>query len=184
MTNYYSIFALANYKPIYLYMNTISNLKRAALFLMISAGTLNVYSQQKTAIEKNIPSLESVSGIWINADTLGIEPSIRNFRGQALLNRDMTSIGWFASTPYSGGYHTGVLQVNGKAPIAQLLRWQPWQGQRKATESTYKVASSVRMIPDNNGIMWEITLTNSTKKNQHYDVSQDMIADQMLLKCR
>lgn len=156
-------------------MNAINNLKRAALFFMISAGTLNVYSQQKTAIEKNIPSLESVSGKWINADTLGIEPSIRNFRAQALLDRDMTSFSWFASTPYSGGYHSGVLRINGKAPIAQLLRWEPWQGLRKATEPTYKVASAVRMIPDNNGIMWEVTITNSTRKKQHYDVKQDMI---------
>src|ERR1700743_298293 len=156
-------------------MNATSNLKRAALFLLISAGALNVYSQQKKAIEKNIPSLESVSGIWINADTLGIEPSVRNFRAQALLDRDMTSISWFASAPYSGGYHSGVLRVNGKAPIAQLLRWYPWQGLRKASELTYKVATAVRMIPEQNGIMWEITLTNSTKKNQHYDVKQDMI---------
>jgi len=156
-------------------MNAISNLKRAALVLILGAGTLTVHSQPKSAIEKNVPSLESVSGIWINADTLGIEPSIRNFRAQALLDRDMTSFSWFASTPYSGGYHSGVLRVNGKAPIAQLLRWEPWQGLRKATEPTYSVSSAVRMIPDNDGVMWEIKLTNTTHKNQHYNIEQDMI---------
>src|ERR1700744_2744136 len=133
-------------------MSTYSNLKWAALLLIISVGGLNVYSQPKSSIEKNIPSLESVSGIWINADTLGIEPSIRNFRAQALLDRDMTSFSWFASAPYSGGYHSGVLRINGKAPIAQFLRWQPWQGLRKAAEPTYQVATAVRMIPEQNGI--------------------------------
>jgi hypothetical protein len=151
-------------------------MKKKLLLFALAACAFNVHGQQpNNAIQKNIPSLESVSGVWINADTIGIEPSVRNFRAQALLDRDMTSLSWFASTPYSGGYHSGVLRVNGKAPIAQLLRWYPWQGLRKATEPTYKVATAVRMIPENNGIMWEITLTNSTKKSQHYDVKQDMI---------
>ena len=151
-------------------------IKKAALLLLFAAGVFNSYAQlSKRSIQNNVPSLESVSGVWINADTLGIEPSVRNFRAQALLNRDMASIGWFASAPYSGGYHTGVLRVNGKAPLAQLYRWYPWQALRKATEPTYKIASAVRMIPDNNGMMWEITITNSTAKAQQYHIEQDLI---------
>jgi len=151
-------------------------INRAVLLLLFVAVIFNGYGQQgKSAIEQSIPSLESVSGVWINADTLGIQPSVRNFRAQALLNRDMASIGWFASAPYSGGYHTGVLKVNGKAPMAQLYRWYPWQALRKAAAPTYKIASAVRMVPDNNAVMWEITLTNSTTKTQHYNVEQDLI---------
>ena len=79
----------------------------------------------------SIPSLDDVSGIWVSADTMAMEPSIRNFRGQALLNRDMTSISWFVSAPYSGGHHTGTLKVNGKTPRASHFRWQPYQALRK-----------------------------------------------------
>ena len=151
-------------------------IRKAALLLALAVVTFNVFSQlPKSAIAKNIPSLESVSGIWINADTLGIEPSVRNFRAQALLGKDMSSISWFASAPYSGGYHSGVIRINGKAPLGQLYRWYPYQALRKASEPTYKIASVVKMIPDNNGIMWEITLTNSTKKSQHYGIAQDLI---------
>jgi hypothetical protein len=151
-------------------------IRKALVILLLTLGTISVYSQQaKNTIAKNIPSLASVSGIWINADTLGIEPSIRNFRAQALVGKDMASIGWFASAPYSGGYHSGVMRINGKAPIAQLFRWYPYQSLRKATEPTYKIASTVKMIPDNNGVMWEITITNTTAKAQHYDIDQDLI---------
>jgi len=151
-------------------------IRKAALLLALAVVTFNVFSQlPKSAIAKNIPSLESVSGIWINADTLGIEPSVRNFRAQALLGKDMSSICWFASAPYSGGYHSGVIRINGKAPLGQLYRWYPYQALRKASEPTYKIASTVKMIPDNNGVMWEITITNSTNKSQHYDIAQDLI---------
>ncbi len=151
-------------------------IRKAALLLALTVVTFNAFSQlPKSAIAKNIPSLESLSGIWINADTLGIEPSVRNFRAQALLGKDMSSISWFASAPYSGGYHSGVIRINGKAPLGQLYRWYPYQALRKSGGLTYKIASTVKMIPDNNGVMWEIKLSNSTKESRHYDIEQDLI---------
>jgi hypothetical protein len=150
--------------------------RKALLFLVLFFVSFDTFSQlAKSTIKGNIPSLETVSGIWINADTLGIEPSVRNFRAQALLGKDMSSISWFASAPYSGGYHSGVMRINGKAPLGQLYRWYPYQALRKASEPTYKIASTVKMIPDNNSVMWEITITNSTKKSQHYDIAEDLI---------
>lgn len=50
-------------------------------------------------VKANVPTIDEVSGIWMASDTMAIEPSIRNFRGQALLNRDMTSVSWFVSAP-------------------------------------------------------------------------------------
>ena len=151
-------------------------IRKTFLLFALAVVAFNAFCQQpKNAVAKNIPSLESVSGKWINADTLGIEPSVRNFRAQALLGKDMSSISWFASAPYSGGYHSGVIRINGKAPLGQLYRWYPYQALRKSGGPTYKIASTVKMIPDKNGIMWEITLTNSNKKSQHYDIGQDLI---------
>ncbi|RYZ47362.1 MAG: hypothetical protein EOO14_23610, partial [Chitinophagaceae bacterium] len=124
---------------------------------------------------KHVPTLEDVSGIWIHADTISMTPSVRNFRAQASVNRDMASLSWFASAPYSGGYHTGVLRVNGEAPRAQLFRWFPWQALRKMKASTYSLASTVKMVPEADAVLWEITLTNTTAKTQRYAVEQDLI---------
>lgn len=156
-------------------MNYAANMKKPFLLLFFACVHLPGYSRQINAIHKNIPSLEEVSGIWINADTISMTPSVRNFRGQTLLNRDMSSLSWFASAPYSGGYHTGVIRVNGKSPRAQLFRWYPWQALRQVSLPDYKMATSVKMIPENDAVMWEITITNSTKRNQHYAVEQDLI---------
>src|SRR6185503_18726326 len=124
---------------------------------------------------KNIPTLEELSGIWLRADTMSIEPSVRNFRAQALLNRDMTSLSWFASAPYVGGYHTGVLHINGTAPMASFFRWYPYQALRKTSRPTYSLKTTVRMAPDQDIIMWQIGITNTTGKTQSYNIDQDLI---------
>lgn len=134
----------------------------------------NNYAQKPNAYA-NIPSLEQVSGVWMNADTTSIEPSVRNFRAQALCNRDMSSLSWFASAPYSGGYHTGVLKVNGEVPRAQLWRWFPFEALRKTTIPSGTVTSAVRMLPDNDLVMWQIEIANTTATVQHYKVEQDLI---------
>ncbi len=83
--------------------------KQVAAFYYLPVLIFFPTARQVNPIQANIPSLEEVSGIWINADTISMTPSVRNFRGQAQLNRDMSSLSWFASAPYSGGYHTGVI---------------------------------------------------------------------------
>ena len=86
------------------------------ILLLVILSSCSNFKKPDTNIYDNIPSLEEVSGIWVAADTVAMEPSIRNFRGQALVNRDLTSVSWFASAPYSGGYHTGIMKINGKIP--------------------------------------------------------------------
>ena len=100
---------------------------RLIFLIAFLATSISCTTTNEDSIQRAIPCLDEVSGVWVSADTADMEPSIRNFRGQALLNRDMTSISWFVSAPYSGGYHTGVLRINGQAPKASMFRWFPHQ---------------------------------------------------------
>lgn len=122
-----------------------------------------------------IPSLSEVSGIWMSTDTMAIEPSIRNFRGQALLNRDMTSVSWFVSAPYSGGHHTGTLKINGETPEASLFRWYPYQALRKGTHDGLDIESATRMLVEQDAIMWEVSITNSENNTKSIAIDLDMI---------
>lgn len=122
-----------------------------------------------------VPSIEDLSGEWVSADTVAMEPSLRNFRGQALVNRDVTSISWFASAPYSGGYHTGVMKINGQVPMVSSFRWQPWQALRKSVIDGFNVLSSTRMIAEQNGIMWRVEITNETNETKQLNIDLDMI---------
>lgn len=126
-------------------------------------------------IYSNIPSLDEMPGEWVSADTADMEPSIRNFRGQALTNRDINSVSWFVSAPYSGGYHTGRLRINGETPEVSSFRWQAWQALRKAEWNGLELESSTRMPIDKDGLMWEITITNTSDNSQNLDLELDMI---------
>ena len=147
-----------------------------SLFLsLICLMTLHkVYGQQKN-YAKYIPTLESLSGVWMNADTTAIEPSVRNFRAQALCNRDMSSLSWFASAPFSGGYHTGLFRLNHQVLAAQSWRWYPWQALRKTSIENAAINSTVRMLPDNDLVMWEIEITNTSNTKKHFEAEQDLI---------
>jgi len=129
----------------------------------------------KEDINKNIPSLEDLSGIWVSTDTVEMEPSIRNFRGQALVNRDLASISWFVSAPYSGGYHTGTLRINGKTPKVNSFRWQPYQALRKGQYEGVDLLSSTRMLFEQDGIMWQIEMKNSTNEPKKVRIDLDLI---------
>ena len=138
-------------------------------------GLALFHACDKKDVSGNIPSLEEVSGIWVSADTADMEPSIRNFRGQALLNRDMTSLSWFVSAPYSGGYHTGVLKLNGEAPKVSMFRWLPHQAIRNGEVQNFSVFSTVKMVPDENAIMWQVNISNDSAVARELEISLDMI---------
>jgi hypothetical protein len=124
---------------------------------------------------RNVPSLEEVSGIWVSADTADMEPSIRNFRGTALLNRDMASLSWFVSAPYSGGYHTGILKIGDETPHVSMFRWQPYQAIRKGKQGPFEITTTNRMLPDRDGILWEIGILNTGSGAEELKLSVDLI---------
>jgi len=132
-------------------------------------------SNHNTKIYSNIPTLDELSGVWVSPDTVAMEPSIRNFRGQALVNRDLTSISWFVSAPYSGGYHTGTLRVNGKTPKVNAFRWQPYQALRKGNIDNLEIESSTRMLFEKDAVMWRIEIKNTSTETQNVNVELDMI---------
>lgn len=145
----------------------------SAIFsLMLAACSGNKPNED---IYKNIPSLEDLSGTWVSTDTVEMEPSIRNFRGQALVNRDLASLSWFVSAPYSGGYHTGTLRINGKTPKVNTFRWQPYQALRKGQYEGIDLLSSTRMLFEKDGIMWQIEMKNSTNEPKKIKVDLDLI---------
>src|SRR6056297_1431327 len=132
-------------------------------------------SRDKTPVSDHVPPLGDVGGSWVSADTADMEPSVRNFRGQALLNRDLASISWLASAPYSGGYHTGTLRLNGKTPKASMFRWLPHQALRKGEMDNWQLFSTVKMVPDTNAVMWDIRVINRADSARSLELSLDMI---------
>ena len=151
---------------------------KTTLYLMMIA-MLSICACRQTAVKSDpisfVPPIEEVAGDWVSADTIAMEPSLRNFRGQAVLNRDLTSISWFASAPYSGGYHTGILKINGQVPLVNAFRWQPWQSLRKSNFDGFEAVSSTQMIAEKNGILWRVEITNKTNETKPLNIDLDLI---------
>jgi hypothetical protein len=143
--------------------------------VLCTAIILYSCSPEKKEPFNAIPSLDKISGEWVSADTVAMEPSLRNFRGQAVANRDLTSISWFASAPYSGGYHTGVMRVNGEVPMVSMFRWQPYQTLRKSNWKGYELLSSTRMLPEEDGFVWRVEIKNTNTSVDTLSVDLDVI---------
>lgn len=137
-----------------------------------------VACEQPTSIQDpmvHVPELENLSSKWVSTDTVDMEPSIRNFQGQATVNRDLTSISWLAAAPYTGGYHTGTMRVNGETPICNLFKWEAHQALRKAQVGDVTIQSATRMVPHQNLILWEVEFTNTGTASQTLTIEQDQI---------
>ncbi len=81
---------------------------------------------------------------WVEAADLAHLPSLRNQWGQGHVNSDLSSLAWLAAPPYSFGYHTGVLRVDGVVLPAQRFRWKPWGVQREHAGASLTVRTDTR----------------------------------------
>ncbi|WP_326557909.1 laminin G domain-containing protein [Micromonospora sp. NBC_01796] len=123
-----------------------------------------------------VPDLDEVAGEWVDAAELAHLPSLRNQQGQGHVNHDLTSLSWLAAPPYSFGYHTGVLRVDGVVPDAQRFRWKPWGVQREHRGERVSVRTDTRMALSRNLLLWRVQVTNEQDSAATYTVTQDLFA--------
>ena len=128
---------------------------------------------QETA---GIPDLDEVAGNWVDAADLAHLPSLRNQWGQGHVNSDLSSLSWLAAPPYSFGYHTGVLRVDGVTLPAQRFRWKPWGVQREHAGARMTVRTDTRMVLAQDLLLWQIDVTNDTDGPLPCSISQDLFA--------
>jgi len=123
-----------------------------------------------------VPSLAELAGEWKDFEWLAHLPSVRSQLGQALVNRDMTSLSWFASPPFACGYHTGVLSLNGEVPLSRSFQWYPYQALRRREIHGISIESATRMLFDEHGAAWRIEIGNSTTEARSVELELDCMA--------
>jgi hypothetical protein len=124
-----------------------------------------------------VPTLDEMAGDWKNRTDLEQFPSIHNFDAELLINKDFTSVSWIASPPFSQGFHSGVFKLNGKVPVAENFRWFPYQAVREGSADGLAIETVNRMIFDDRGVLWRITLSNTQPSEVTGTVSVDLIGD-------
>ncbi|MEV0716307.1 laminin G domain-containing protein, partial [Asanoa sp. NPDC050611] len=123
-----------------------------------------------------VPALDDVAGEWVAAGDLGHLPSLRNQRGQAHVNHDLSSVSWLAAPPFAGGYHTGVLRVDGVAPGVQHYRWKPWGTRRAYRDDRVAVSTDTSLAYDADRLLWRIEVTNTADRARTVELTQDLFA--------
>jgi len=122
------------------------------------------------------PPLDDFVGEAIDRDELTHLFSLRNQWGQAHVNDDLTSIAWLAVPPFSGGYRTGVLRLNGAVLPCDQLKWAPWGVQRTSSAGGLRVASDTRFAYEANRVLWHVTVTNESGEPAAVEVEQELLA--------
>ena len=152
----------------------IGRIKILLLFISFFALSCATDAPKKNIFDI-IPTLDEMSSVWISSDTIANFPTLRNFRAQSITNRDLTSISWLASAPFSGGYHTGTLKVNGKTVLTDQYKWSVYGSERMANFEGLEIVSNTRMVFEDNGVLWKIDFTNPSSEEITIDLSLDVI---------
>ena len=123
-----------------------------------------------------VPDIDEVAGHWVDAADLAHLPSLRNQFGQGHVNADLSSLAWLAAPPYTFGYHTGVLRLDGAILPAQRFRWKPWGVQREHAGPRLTVRTDARMVLQQDTLLWQVEVTNTTGEPVDCTISQDLFA--------
>ena len=129
-----------------------------------------------TAALAGLPPLDDLAGDWLDAGELVHLHSLRNQWGQAHVNPDLTSLSWLAIPPYTVGYHTGVLRVDGHVLAARRFRWAPWGVDREADHDGLVVRSTVSMAYEATRVLWSIEVSNASDRPRQVSLTQELLA--------
>ncbi|MGW7425651.1 hypothetical protein ACWGJB_37430 [Streptomyces sp. NPDC054813] len=124
-----------------------------------------------------VPDLDDVAGHWVGVDEIAHLPSLRNQQGQAHVNHDLTSLSWLAAAPFTFGYHTGELRVDGRVPATQRFLWKPWGVLREHRRpGGLMLTTDTRMALSRDLLLWRITVTNESNRTRAVELAQDLFA--------
>ncbi|MEY9871704.1 hypothetical protein ABH931_001177 [Streptacidiphilus sp. MAP12-33] len=127
-------------------------------------------------VEAAVPDLDAVAGRWVGLDEIAHLPSLRNQQGQGHVNHDLTSLSWLVAPPFTFGYHTGELRVDGSVPAAQRFRWKPWGVTREHRGDGLRLSTDTRMALSRDLLLWRVTVTNEGADARTVELSQDLFA--------
>jgi hypothetical protein len=147
----------------------------ALLLMGLPVAEKTAFGSPAIALPAGIPTLDELAGDWKTREELAQYPSIHNFKTELLVNKDFTSVSWVASPPFSQGFHSGALKLNGQVPLAERFRWYPYQAVRAGSVGGLAVQTVNRMVFDDCGVLWRVTVSNTRPAEVTGQVSIDLI---------
>src|SRR5208282_2885461 len=127
------------------------------------------------AWEQGILSLDDLSGEWMRMSALGNNPAINNFWGALQATDNLLAVTELTFPPFSQGGHSGNLRINGEEMMkADESRWYAYQLLRRSRNAGLEVETCVRMIFENQGVLFRIKLKNLLNSTRQVEVGAEL----------
>lgn len=124
-----------------------------------------------------IPALESLAGRWEDVSTLLALPAINNADGSAEAGRSILAIDNLSFPPITMTGGTGTLLIGGRSPRLDKSRWYPYQVLRKGMQVNISIETAVRMVYEERGLLFHISLKNEGKTTQIFKLGINLTAN-------
>ncbi|WP_020556916.1 hypothetical protein [Embleya scabrispora] len=138
--------------------------------------TIAAADPQHAVSGAGVPDLDQLARHWVGLDEIAHLPSLRNQQGQGHVDYDLSSLSWLVAAPFTFGYHTGELRVDGRTLAAQRFLWKPWGVTREHRGDGLLLSTDTRMALSRDLLLWRLTVTNESPEARTVELSQDLFA--------
>lgn len=162
---------------------------KAVLLLLILSG-VTVFGQKHKSnsysIPKNnnnisaVPTLDELSGRWMEVNTLRSFPTVMNFVGGVQSSQNLTAFQNLTLPPYAQGGSSAELLLDGMPLNATLSQWHPCQVLRKATVNDVELESTMRMPFEQQGVLIRLRISNQSNKTRVLNLAMKAYAKNRL----
>jgi hypothetical protein len=159
----------------------------ATLCLTVSAAAQGV-SQPATELnagDRQIPTIDEMASKWLDVAQLAHMPSLHNFHDMAACAPDLLGVNYnpdgqlfdWPTGPRWFRYLTlplVQLKIDGSAFDAAECRWYPYQAVRRTTIDGLDVETTVRMVFEGPGLLYQVRVTNTSDAPKQVDLTMDV----------
>lgn len=132
-----------------------------------------------------IPALDELGTQWLDVDEVAHMPSLHNFHDMAACAPDLIGVnynpdGQLFDWPTGPRWFRYIslplvkLRINGQERETAELRWYPHQAVRRVRHDGLEIETTVRMIVEGPGLLYDIRVTNSSTSVENVDLALDV----------
>lgn len=130
-------------------------------------------SAEGTISNSAVPSLDELSGEWIDVNTLCSFPAVMNFAGGVQSSQNLTAFQNLTLPPYSQGGWSCELLLDGESLNSTQSMWHPCEVRRRTTVYGVEMESVMRMPFEQKGVLIRLTLENSSMAARTLNLSMN-----------
>jgi hypothetical protein len=152
-------------------------------------GTITSFAPSQPAARADsprpaVPTIDEMASEWLNVADIAHMPSLHNFHEMAACAPDLLGVnynpgGQLFDLPTGPRWFRYItlpllkLKVNGTAVMSTTCRWFPYQAVRRATIDELEVETTIRLVFEGPGMLYQVQVTNKSDKEKPVKLTVD-----------